>query len=839
MLGWLGLGWAVDRALRPGGGVRGGGATWAVWGMAVTLAAGGVLNLLRWTSVTVVGWGTLLAALAGAYVIARRLGEAVGGRVRFGFAILPLAVAGVAIYLAAAASTAVNPIDDELKYLVFPRQMLETGTLIAPFHLHRLGTYGGQQFLQAQIIATAQVLFGAAGGEASAAHVHLLDEGMCLVVGAGVLWAIMQPRRRWQGLLALAGCCLFWLVPIARANVHAQASGIVLFLALLQLLAGAKFSWRGAVMVGLVGAAVASLRVQFLAVGIVILVAGMWGRKGSQRFGLSAVALGMMALALLPWAVVMYESSGTLLYPLMRGFQQGTVAMWDHAMPLVSRVEMALRLLLYPKVIFLFLPPLLIRRWPRREAQVACVGLYAAALAATLAIGWSMPVAGTTNFYRLASPLLLAASCGALAMSVHQWRFLTLRTRVATAVLALAMPWVLGVEYSDLFFSSYPLYLVALVLLVTWPLKRPVAEWLVHFLLIVGLMIWGLENARLMFNNCGLFAVAGAFVGLGWIAWSVRPLALRVFAGVAAGIVLIAASPGLVLAFSGPLVACMFVLALALAGLRAVASGAVRRRRFLLAVALAAVAICVAAFQRDFLFDDSAPIAIVAAMAVVAWILFHARAKSLRAVALLWLTLAMLLGVPTLAASHDAATELGVACGAAVLAGLVLIASSMQMQNIAATVIVAGLVPLGIEHVRHLDTLLRDGTSVASVPADDIQNTYWRAQEVIPAGAKVLVLVAQPARLDYARNEIDVIDDVHAYVSPPPGMPMSAGPLREYLAGLGIRYVIISGAAEQTADEQYSNGVWLPLNQLRQTRHVLYQSPYLVVLDLATEAAQK
>jgi hypothetical protein len=65
------------------------------------------------------------------------------------------------------------------------------------------------------------------------------------------------------------------------------------------------------------------------------------------------------------------------------------------------------------------------------------------------------------------------------------------------------------------------------------------------------------------------------------------------------------------------------------------------------------------------------------------------------------------------------------------------------------------------------------------------------AQAAVPAGAKVLVYMAEPAFLDFRRNVIYVAD-WPGESSLPPGMPVYSGgrAVAAYLRGLGIRYVV-------------------------------------------------
>jgi len=80
----------------------------------------------------------------------------------------------------------------------------------------------------------------------------------------------------------------------------------------------------------------------------------------------------------------------------------------------------------------------------------------------------------------------------------------------------------------------------------------------------------------------------------------------------------------------------------------------------------------------------------------------------------------------------------------------------------------------------------RHGDPTAAVE----QRRYAALQASAPAGARLLVMLDDPAHLDFGRNPIANLD-TPGYASPGPGLPAFAGPeaLRTYLLGEGIRHV--------------------------------------------------
>lgn len=67
---------------------------------------------------------------------------------------------------------------------------------------------------------------------------------------------------------------------------------------------------------------------------------------------------------------------------------------------------------------------------------------------------------------------------------------------------------------------------------------------------------------------------------------------------------------------------------------------------------------------------------------------------------------------------------------------------------------------------------------------------YQALQQAIPAGARLAVMLDEPAHLDFARNQIVNLDHP-GYASPGDQLPAFEGPTawRDYLVGQGIRYV--------------------------------------------------
>jgi hypothetical protein len=131
---------------------------------------------------------------------------------------------------------------------------------------------------------------------------------------------------------------------------------------------------------------------------------------------------------------------------------------------------------------------------------------------------------------------------------------------------------------------------------------------------------------------------------------------------------------------------------------------------------------------------------------------------------------------------------------------------------------------------------------------------YRGLQALVPAHATLLTMLDEPYRLDFARNEIFVLD-LPGIVSPPPGLPLTGvDPFASYLLARGIRYFAWT-RPEMSRTDLFSTAVWRVLDKSNEPIHVamkpgvhamwqiekdlllarpvLYQSATLVLVDLA------
>ncbi|MBL9019713.1 MAG: hypothetical protein JNL83_36315 [Myxococcales bacterium] len=198
-----------------------------------------------------------------------------------------------------------NPWDDDLAYTPLVKRLLDAGDLIEPFSFRRLSAYGGQTALQAL-----------AGARDSLATIHLLDRGLCQLLVL-LLAAGHAKERGTQALYVVLLGLVLMLLPDTEINTAAAWSGAALFLALYRTVG--RGHWG---LVGLVGAATCTLRQNYLVVVILFVALALFAsRRESWRVVRAnlGLVLGVAVVAMLPWWIASYRSSGTFLFPLVDG----------------------------------------------------------------------------------------------------------------------------------------------------------------------------------------------------------------------------------------------------------------------------------------------------------------------------------------------------------------------------------------------------------------------------------------------------------------------------------------------------------------------------------------
>lgn len=295
------------------------------WGLAVTLAAGGLLcfcGLARRPVLLIWTFGGMV--LAGRQMWESqwplRKGRRPWTELPLGWeAALVAGTVAIAIYLyvGAAARTMPNPSDDWPAYLPFIRRLLQTGRFIDRFSVRRMASYGGQTYLQALVLIVA-----------SNAQIQIFDGGICLLLVLGLVLGFAREARQVSWMVLILLCLLVMMLPDNRVNSASEVSGVVGFLAAFRtMVLVERHRLRGpraALLIALPIAAVATLRQNYLAV-VALLVGALIlrGANDGESWRARARHLGQVALlvvaCLLPWAALAFRSNHTFLFPIFHG----------------------------------------------------------------------------------------------------------------------------------------------------------------------------------------------------------------------------------------------------------------------------------------------------------------------------------------------------------------------------------------------------------------------------------------------------------------------------------------------------------------------------------------
>jgi hypothetical protein len=314
----------------------------AVWGFAVVIMIGGVMNLA--SVATRAGLFALVAAgwLPAAWSMARewkqRRAWARGVRKQLGaqrplafflgtLAFLLLMRVGSSVIVTSlwpwepSLTARFNWHDDSQSYIVYPQKMLQTGSIGAdPFNSRR-----NQASVGAGHLVVALMM-----GELLEDYAHLFEAGLALLLICGVTWeisAMMKLGWWWRGMLQ---ACVLSQVPMT-VNVTSYYGAAALMLAMLMTMMSAEWRelawWRVGILVGMLVGALVALKTTFLPLaGILLAVDAVW--KGGMRLkewrrlaGIYAAMIAGVALVMAAWMFDAWRSTGTALYPILgRGF---------------------------------------------------------------------------------------------------------------------------------------------------------------------------------------------------------------------------------------------------------------------------------------------------------------------------------------------------------------------------------------------------------------------------------------------------------------------------------------------------------------------------------------
>jgi hypothetical protein len=297
----------------------------AVWGMALTLAIGGLLMAFQLATAPILA---AVVVIGGLFALVHGIGDLFAGkylhssfRIPRGDLILYF-LAAIAFASSIAWPHHIDPNDDLICYLMLPVKLLATGTLIEPFSFQRAGTFGGQSILQALVMIV--------GAERNG---HVPDRGMAMVMIFGML---VHTTRGLKGQYAVARFLLlfaFWFVPVPRISTNGAMTGGAMLLGMLITLERAftakPHTWSAFIPAGLLLAGTCSIRPTFTVMAGFILAAlalrdlwcGLRTKSGVAGIISPYLTTGLVALVvLIPFMVVLYASNGTPMVPPISGY---------------------------------------------------------------------------------------------------------------------------------------------------------------------------------------------------------------------------------------------------------------------------------------------------------------------------------------------------------------------------------------------------------------------------------------------------------------------------------------------------------------------------------------
>jgi hypothetical protein len=431
MVGW---GRIVNRVLLPDHDLDWG--QQAAWGLALTVALGGLLNL-TWSvspvTVTIFLALGVAALAASARLQPPRVGEALDRALEDPIAallvtlVVVLAVSQVAGSVAGTIDTtlqqpAFDQHDDSQAYLVMAKKMLALGSLgPEPFEARRMLSMGGQIFLQTTVLVALPVR-----------ALHLLDGGLALLILIGLVSGGARRYRldgRTAAFLALLALSFPYL--LMRGNTSSLLTGVVLLVSWFRLCSDGLIDQRpglaSAALVALTAGGLCALKSTLIPAAVVLFAASTIfhlahsnHRRELMLEGLFTV--GLIALLVMPWMISIYESSGTLLYPILgKGFYGGVYTdgfadiRGELATPLLTIGRALCKHLMRLLPVLLLL--LFVRdRQPRRPAAALAI----AAIVSVVLLVVMGDASASRSLSRYAYPLLMAAALGLSLTGLRQ-----------------------------------------------------------------------------------------------------------------------------------------------------------------------------------------------------------------------------------------------------------------------------------------------------------------------------------------------------------------------------------------------------------------------------------
>jgi hypothetical protein len=208
-----------------------------------------------------------------------------------------------------------NTSDDYHAYLVFPHKMLQLGSMGGdPFSERRIVSLGGQSFLHTLILSVL-----------SDTNLNLIDPALSLIITIGLIIGFFKDNKA-STRRVIFTILFVLLIAVPKANTTSIMLPVALFMSLFRMLDSQEIDsnhWASnAFIIALTSAALCTLKSSLIPACTIVFTLSYIGyyigskNKGKVffEFILTTVLIGLF---LLPWMISLYQSSGTLLYPLL------------------------------------------------------------------------------------------------------------------------------------------------------------------------------------------------------------------------------------------------------------------------------------------------------------------------------------------------------------------------------------------------------------------------------------------------------------------------------------------------------------------------------------------
>ncbi|MEG4320126.1 MULTISPECIES: hypothetical protein [unclassified Microcoleus] len=208
-----------------------------------------------------------------------------------------------------------NTSDDYHAYLVFPHKMLQLGSMGPdPFSERRIVSLGGQSFLHTLILSAL-----------SDTNLNLIDPALPLIITVGLILGFFKENKASTKRIIFTILFLL-LIAVPKANTTSMMLPVALFVSLFRTLDSKELErnhWaRNACILALIAAALCALKSSLIPACVFLFAASyicyLISSESKQKVVLELVLTTVLVgIFLLPWMISMYQSSGTLLYPLL------------------------------------------------------------------------------------------------------------------------------------------------------------------------------------------------------------------------------------------------------------------------------------------------------------------------------------------------------------------------------------------------------------------------------------------------------------------------------------------------------------------------------------------